>query len=279
MKSATWERIREQGIAGVLRMIVLVCSLALVGIISYNTYFYNDPFSENVLTQKIQFWVCIFFMADLVLEFFYTKKKARYLITYTLLFVACIPYATILPRLGATLSKDAFYFVSFMPLIRSFYALAIVVSWFAIKTSSRLFLTYMIILFSGIYLGSLGFYVCELGPNPGVKTYWDALWWAVMEAITIGCNIEAVTTGGKILSVIVGVLGLLIIPIFTVYVTNIVNAFHTVTQVAGSAVAPTDDSSKDDSKDTSKGNSGDKTKAEASSKDSVAKNEPVKQSE
>lgn len=53
-----------------------------------------------------------------------------------------------------------------------------------------------------------------------------------MEAITIGCNIEAVTTGGKVLSVIVGVLGLLIIPMFTVYVNNIVSVFHTVTSAA-----------------------------------------------
>ena len=82
-----------------------------------------------------------------------------------------------------------------MPLIRSCYALAIVVSWFAVQTSSKMFLTYVIILFSGLYLGSLGFYVCETNVNPDVRTYWDALWWAVMEAITIGCNIEAVTAG------------------------------------------------------------------------------------
>ena len=124
-----------------------------------------------------------------------------------------------------------------MPLNRSCYALAIVVGWFAIQTSSKMFVTYAIILFSGIYLGSLGFYVCETNVNPGVRTYWDALWWSVMEAITIGCNIEAVTTGGKVLSVIVGVLGLLIIPMFTVYVNNIVSVFHTVTSAAAEAAA------------------------------------------
>ena len=41
--------------------------------------------------------------------------------------------------------------------------------------------------------------------------------------------------GGKILSVIVGVLGLLIIPMFTVYVNNIVSVFHTVTTAAAEA--------------------------------------------
>ena len=45
------------------------------------------------------------------------------------------------------------------------------------------------------------------------------------------------TTGGKVLSVIVGVLGLLIIPMFTVYVNNIVSVFHTVTSAAAEAAA------------------------------------------
>lgn len=53
-----------------------------------------------------------------------------------------------------------------------------------------------------------------------------------MEAITVGCNIEAVTPIGKILSVIVAVLGLLIIPMFTVYVSNIVGLFQTMSKTA-----------------------------------------------
>lgn len=248
MSKSTWERIKEQGIQGILRLIVLLCSLALVGCISYDTFVYNNPFYQSQFAMKLQFWVCIFFMADLALEFIYSKRKTRYIITYFLLFIACIPYGTILPKLGITLPRDIGYFVSFMPLIRSCYALAIVVSWFAVQTSSKMFLTYVIILFSGLYLGSLGFYVCETNVNPDVRTYWDALWWAVMEAITIGCNIEAVTTGGKILSVIVGVLGLLIIPMFTVYVNNIVSVFHTVTTAAAEAAEEipekTDDSGK-----------------------------------
>ena len=237
MSKGTWERIKDQGVKGLLRLIVLICSLVLIGVISYDTFVYNNPFYQSEFAEKVQFWVCIFFMVDLALEFILSKRKARYITTYLLLFIACIPYGTLLPKLGITLPRDIGYFVSFMPLIRSCYALAIVVGWFAIQTSSKMFVTYAIILFSGIYLGSLGFYVCETNVNPGVRTYWDALWWSVMEAITIGCNIEAVTTGGKVLSVIVGVLGLLIIPMFTVYVNNIVSVFHTVTSAAAEAAA------------------------------------------
>lgn len=237
MSKGTWDRIKDQGLQGLLRLIVLICSLLLVGCISYDTFVYNNPFYQSEFAMKVQFWVCIFFMADLALEFIFSKRKTRYITIYLLLFIACIPYGTLLPKLGITLSRDIGYFIGFMPLIRSCYALVIVVGWFAVQTSSKMFLTYTIIMFSGVYLGSLGFYVCETNINPGVRTYWDALWWSVMEAITIGCNIEAVTTGGKVLSVIVGVLGLLIIPMFTVYVNNIVSVFHTVTSAAAEAAA------------------------------------------
>ena len=125
MSKSTWERIKEQGIQGILRLIVLLCSLALVGCISYDTFVYNNPFYQSQFAMKLQFWVCIFFMADLALEFIYSKRKTRYIITYFLLFIACIPYGTILPKLGITLPRDIGYFVSFMPLIRSCYALAI----------------------------------------------------------------------------------------------------------------------------------------------------------
>ena len=133
MSKGTWERIKDQGVKGLLRLIVLICSLVLIGVISYDTFVYNNPFYQSEFAEKVQFWVCIFFMVDLALEFILSKRKARYITTYLLLFIACIPYGTLLPKLGITLPRDIGYFVSFMPLIRSCYALAIVVGWFAIQ--------------------------------------------------------------------------------------------------------------------------------------------------
>jgi len=60
----------------------------------------------------------------------------------------------------------------------------------------------------------------NVGVNPLVHQYTDALWWATMDAVTVGCNIEAVTPVGKVLSVIVAALGIMMFPIFTVYITN-----------------------------------------------------------
>lgn len=69
---------------------------------------------------------------------------------------------------------------------------------------------------------SLAFYVMEHGPNPLVKGYGDALWWAFMDVTTVGSNIIAVTPTGRVLSVLLAALGMMMFPIFTVYVTSLV---------------------------------------------------------
>lgn len=69
MSKGTWERIKDQGVKGLLRLIVLICSLVLIGVISYDTFVYNNPFYQSEFAEKVQFWVCIFFMVDLALEF------------------------------------------------------------------------------------------------------------------------------------------------------------------------------------------------------------------
>lgn len=60
--------------------------------------------------------------------------------------------------------------------------------------------------------------------NPEVKDYNDALWWAFMDVTTVGSNIIAITPTGRILSVLLAALGMMMFPIFTVYVTSLVQS-------------------------------------------------------
>ncbi|MDE5901588.1 MAG: potassium channel family protein, partial [Muribaculaceae bacterium] len=50
----------------------------------------------------------------------------------------------------------------------------------------------------------------------------NALWWAAMDMTTVGSNIVAVTPVGMVLSVLLAALGMMLFPIFTVYVTNLI---------------------------------------------------------
>lgn len=66
------------------------------------------------------------------------------------------------------------------------------------------------------------FFVLEHKVNPAVLNYSDSLWWASMNVTTVGSNIYAQTGVGKILSILLAALGMMMFPIFTVYITNIV---------------------------------------------------------
>ena len=81
----------------------------------------------------------------------------------------------------------------FIPLVRGGYAMAIVVGWLTYNRASGLFVSYLTMLLATVYFSSLAFYVMEHGPNPLVKGYGDALWWAFMDVTTVGSNIIAVT--------------------------------------------------------------------------------------
>ena len=58
--------------------------------------------------------------------------------------------------------------------------------------------------------------------TPLVVGYGDALWWAFMDVTTVGSNIIAVTATGRVLSVLLAALGMMMFPIFTVYVTSLI---------------------------------------------------------
>lgn len=214
---------REKGVYLILHLIVLALSLLLVICISVDS-FHNVAFYNQPKFVHMQVWICVAFMADFFIEFFLSDKKWHYVKNRFIFFLVAIPYEAILVQFNFfdSLPPELLYVIRYMPLIRGGYALAIVVGWLTYSKAAGLFFTYIIILLSTVYFASLTFFQFEHGPNPMVHTYSDAIWWASMNMTTVGCNIVAVTTVGKILSVVLACLGMMMFPIFTVYITNII---------------------------------------------------------
>lgn len=212
---------RKSDILLLLHVAIMLLSAMLIGIISYDT-FQNMTFFEELTFQRWQFWICLLFLFDFFVEMALAKNKWQYIRTHFLFFLVSIPYQFILWKFHIQISQEAEYLVRYIPLIRGGYAMAIVVSWFTSNRATGLFFTYMITLFSTVYFASLTFFLFEYHKNPLVHDYSDALWWAFMDVTTVGSNIVAVTTIGRILSVLLAALGMMMFPIFTVYVTNII---------------------------------------------------------
>lgn len=211
----------------IMHIFVLLLSLFLVVSISIDT-FKNIAFWKQPAFMKFQFWICIFFLLDFVIEFFMAEKKGRYLLTHFLFFIVSIPYLAIFHYFGWKFSPQVTYLIQYIPLVRGGYALAIVVGWFTYSRATGLFFTYLLTLVSTVYFASLVFFLFEHNVNTLVVDYYSALWWATMDVTTVGSNIEAVTPIGRILSVCLAALGMMMFPIFTVYITNIIQQHNKI---------------------------------------------------
>lgn len=222
MKMALYDFVlRKKGIYGFLHIIILLLSLFLVISISIDT-FKEIPFYTQSVYMKVQLWICMLFLFDFFLEFFLSKHKRHYFATHFIFLLVAIPYQNIIAHTGWTFSPELTYMLRFIPLVRGGYALAIVVGWFTYNKASGLFVTYLATLLATVYFASLAFFITEHSSNPLVTKYTDALWWAFMDVTTVGSNIIAVTPTGRVLSVLLAALGMMMFPIFTVYITSVI---------------------------------------------------------
>lgn len=208
-------------ICDVMNIIILALSATLIVWISLDTFRKID-FLQNGAYMKFQLWVCLFFVLDFFVEIFYAENKWQMFRHRLLFLLLSIPYLNIINLCNIELGPDALYFVRFIPLARGALAMAIVISYLSSNAVTSLFMSYMVIMILVAYFCSLIFYQCEHSVNPEVNTYWTALWWSAMNMSTVGCNISPVTVAGKIVAVVLPVSGMVIFPLFTVYLTNYV---------------------------------------------------------
>lgn len=204
--------------------IVLLLSLALIVYISYDT-FADVPFLSSHTYMTFQFWVCVYFLFDFFLTLALVSDKRSYLRRRWFFFLISIPYLNIYNLVpGLVFSPTVLYFMRFVPMVRGCYSLSLVVGYISSNRSFSMLSQYLVILLTMVYVGSLIFYYEEHAINPSVHDYWDALYWACMNVTTVGCNFAAMTVAGKVISVVLPLGGMLMLPLFTVAVTNMVKA-------------------------------------------------------
>lgn len=202
----------------VMRLLVIVAAGLLVATISFdslrNMSFVADPFYD-----KLQIYICYFFLLDIFVEFLLSRERWHYLLKNLFFIIVSIPYMQIVHHFGWHLPQPVVYAVRFMPLIRAAYVIGILFGAFTRSKMTTMFAGYMTILVVSLYFGSLMFFIAEQPVNPGVKTWWDAFWWAIMDMNTCGSSIGELTATGQTLAAILAAEGLILFPVFTVYIT------------------------------------------------------------
>ncbi len=215
----------KQGLQFALHLSAFMLSLLLVISISIDT-FRGIPFYDDSHYLDIQFWICLMLMVLFFVEVYNADNSWQYFGRHFLFLLLTIPYLTLFDWWSVELSSEMEYLFRFIPLVRGYIAFTLIAYGLLRDLASGLLITYIVVLFSFIYYCSLIFYVLEINVNPQLHSFWDSLWYSCMTATTAGCNISAITTVGKVISVFLALAGMMLLPVFTVYLTDLIRTGH-----------------------------------------------------
>lgn len=208
-----------------LHLSAFVLSLLLVISISIDT-FRGIPFYDDANYLDLQFWICVLLIILFAIEVYVDDNSWRYFGRHIFFLLLIVPYLTLFDWWGVELSPEMEFLFRFIPLIRGYIAFTVIAYGLMRDLTAGLLITYIVVLFSFIYYCSLIFFVLEADTNPMLHNFWDSLWYSCMTATTAGCSIQAVTPVGKVISVLLALAGMMLLPVFTVYLTNIIRTGH-----------------------------------------------------
>lgn len=215
----------KRGIHDVINWVTIILSILLITFISIDT-FNNVNFLQSPRYMGFQLWVCITFLLSFFIELAIADNKWQYFRSNWAFFLLSIPYLNILNLTGIQLDASQIFYIRFIPLARGVMAMTIVVRAISRYQINSFLYSYILILCAFIYFGSLIFLYKEHGINPMVNDFGTALWWACMNATTIGCDINPVTVTGKIIGCVVSLCGIVMFPLFTVYFTSLIRRYR-----------------------------------------------------
>lgn len=210
----------------ILHTIILILSALLIVFISYEIF--NDvAFLNDHAYMTFQLCVCIVFMIDYFLRIWLAEDRRSYAWHNIGFFLISIPYLNLIDLFGIDPGPEALYYIRFIPLIRGAWAMAIVVSYVSTNKIVGIFASYLSIMLLVLYFASILFFAREQPVNPGVPTYWSSLWWCSLEMTTIGAPVNPFTPTGKVLAAILSGMGMIMFPLFTVYLTQLLRKYLT----------------------------------------------------
>lgn len=166
--------------------------------------------------------VCLVFIVDFFVDCATNPDPERRFWRHLPFLLLSIPYLNIIRICGAEMTRAQAMAVGLVTMLRAFMAMFVVVRWMVRGSGPRrLFYAYIFTVAVFTYLSALVFYDYEIHVNPHLTSFGNAVWWAGMGVTTVGAAIFPVTTMGKIFAVLLPMVGMLMFPIFTVYVTDI----------------------------------------------------------
>ena len=205
--------IRITNILSLIAGVAIIVSLSL-DILAGGSYTLDEGYME------VQLAACIIFLFDFFVRLADAPDKGRFWAANWFMLLVSIPYLNIVGWLGAEPGKDWYLVLKSLPIIRGMWAIWMIIGWVATHKSSGLLWSYLLTVAGFTYFAALIFYAYEMGVNPHLTSFGNSLWWAWMGVTTVGAAIFPVTAIGKVLAVALPSLGMMMFPVFTVYLIS-----------------------------------------------------------
>ncbi len=208
---------------GISHALVLAGSAVLIAVVSMDAL-QSMSLEGNAGVQRLQTALCCLFLADIVLEIFRKPWGWKNVVTAAGGIVLCLPYTAILGHTGIHLPYACSFGLWLLPLVHAVTVLAQMFRSLRIGPATSMLGAYLALVALVLYFGALMFYILEYGINPEVHSLRSAIYWGVMALTTTGSQISEMTTGGQVLAIVMSATGLVLLPVFTIYISAAVQS-------------------------------------------------------
>lgn len=207
----------------IFSILTLVASILLLASLSLEVLSSRDLAEFSQLYTWAMLAVCMIFLVDFFLMMWASSNRWNFLGRNFVMLILSIPYHFIINLVGVVPNHLMTVILSGVVVLRAVMALFITLRWLIERRATRLLWAYITTVAMCTYFASLLFYEYESPVNSSVRNFGDALWWAAMNLTTVGAEIFPVTAIGKVICVMLPILGTAMFPILTVYITSLYN--------------------------------------------------------
>lgn len=195
-------------------IVILFLSVYVLGALFVDTVF-KLPLETSVLLNRIDNFVCIFFMGDFVLNVIAAKSKTGYLKWGWIDLVSSIPNIQIL-RWGRFVKV-----IRILRILRGIRSIKLIIRFLFANRAKGTFASVSMISFVIIVFSSIAILNCETSPDSNIETASDALWWSFVTITTVGYGDYYPTTAiGRVIASALIMAGVGLFGTFTAYVAS-----------------------------------------------------------
>lgn len=168
----------------------------------------------KLILERIDFVICLLFLYEFFTGIYKAESKWQYFKVHWIDLLSSIPTIDAL-RAGRV--------VRVIRILRVVRSAKFIINFFNKNSSVNTFKNLMIGSVMVILLFTLSFYHLEKDVNPNITTIGDSLWWTTITTITVGFlqDIPPVTVEGKVFSVVLILLGMIIFSTLTGTITDL----------------------------------------------------------